>query len=117
VEEVMAILRSLDGTFYEVPDDQVSKYKIPQEKLKEKLGTQAYSAGPPSSSPPPEGGGSSPLVNVHIHYGEGSPSGEGAVSPYWWHHHHHHHHHWHNWHNWRNWRNDSDWRNWRNHWD
>ncbi len=49
----MAILRAMDGNFYEIPDEQVAKYKIPQEKLKEKLGSQAQGA----EGPPPEGGG------------------------------------------------------------
>ncbi len=31
----MAILRSLDGQFYEIPDDQVAKFLIPAEKVKE----------------------------------------------------------------------------------
>src|SRR4051794_25344663 len=110
----MAILRALDGTFYEIPDDQVAKYKIPEDKLKEKLGAQAPQEGQPQEGPP-EGGAVSPLVNVQIYYSGSGPSGapggapasaEGAVQPY--------DHHWHNWHNWHNWNN---WRNWRNHWD
>jgi len=31
----MAILRSLDGKFYEVPDDQLEKYEVPPEKVGE----------------------------------------------------------------------------------
>jgi hypothetical protein len=100
----MAILRALDGTFYEIPDDQAKKYKIPEDKLKEKLGDQAPTEGPPSEGPP-ESGASGPLVNVQIYYTGGGPGGAGtpetAVQPY-------------DWRNWRNWRN---WNNWRNHHD
>jgi hypothetical protein len=100
----MAILRAMDGTFYEIPDDQVERYKIPADKLKEKIGEQASAEGPPPGGPPESGGPSSPLVNVHIFYGGqggGAPAAaEGAVQPY----------------DWRNWRNWSNWNNWRNHW-
>ncbi len=120
----MAIVRGVDGTFYEVPDDQLAHFKIPEDKLKEKLGSQAPTEGaPPQEGPPHEGGGAptSPLVNVAIYYagqggmstpppGGGAPAGsstEGAVQPY----------DWRNWRNWRNWYNWYNWRNWRNHWD
>jgi hypothetical protein len=33
----MAILRSLDGKFYEIPDEALSGYLIPEEKVKERL--------------------------------------------------------------------------------
>jgi hypothetical protein len=33
----MAILRSLDGNFYEIPDDVAARYLIPPDKVKEKL--------------------------------------------------------------------------------
>jgi len=104
----MAIVRGPDGTFYEVLDDQLAKFKIPADKLKDKLGSQATTGGPPPSGGPPEGG-TGPLVNVQIYYsGQGAGAGgggEAAVSPY-------------DWRNWNNWRNHS-WRNhhWRNDWD
>jgi hypothetical protein len=106
----MAILRALDGTFYEVPDDQMAKFKIPPDKLKEKLGSQVPTdaGGPPEGGGGGEPGGASPLVNVQIYYGQGQGGGGGApaaaeagVQPY----------------DWRNWRNWANWRNWRNHWD
>jgi hypothetical protein len=37
-EVSMAILRSLDGKFYELPDDLLSRYLIPADKVKERLG-------------------------------------------------------------------------------
>jgi hypothetical protein len=33
----MAILRSLDGNFYEIPDDLASRYLIPADKVKERV--------------------------------------------------------------------------------
>jgi hypothetical protein len=33
----MAILRSLDGKFYEIPDDLLSSYLIPADKVKERV--------------------------------------------------------------------------------
>jgi hypothetical protein len=109
----MAIVRALDGTFYEVPDEQLGKFKIPEDKLKEKLGAEAGSEPPPPEGGP--GGGAGPLVNVQIYYGgqgagpTGAPAGaEGAVQPY---------DYWRNWRNWNNWRNWHNWHNWRNHYD
>ena len=58
----MAILRALDGTFYEIPDDQVARYKVPEDQLKEKLGAQAPTEGPPQDQPPPEQGGDAVTV-------------------------------------------------------
>jgi hypothetical protein len=37
MEILMAILRSLDGKFYEIPDELVSIYLIPADKVKERL--------------------------------------------------------------------------------
>jgi hypothetical protein len=114
----MAILRALDGTFYEIPDDQVERFKIPEDQLKDKLGAQAPAGGGPEEEPPPsQGGGTgSPLVNVQIYHMGGGPGsapggaqggGEMAVQPY----------DWRNWRNWRNWWDWRNWRNWRNRWD
>jgi hypothetical protein len=33
----MAILRSLDGNYYEIPDDVAARYLIPADKVKERL--------------------------------------------------------------------------------
>jgi hypothetical protein len=33
----MAILRSLDGKFYEIPDNLLSGYQIPPDKVKERM--------------------------------------------------------------------------------
>jgi hypothetical protein len=103
----MAIVRAQDGNYYEIPDEQLAKLKIPADKLKEKIGSQPMTS--------PGGPGGSPLVNVHIYYsgGGGAPgaaegAGTGAVRPYDWY--------WLNWRNWANWQNWNNWQNWRNGW-
>ncbi|NNE94104.1 MAG: hypothetical protein HKN23_20850 [Verrucomicrobiales bacterium] len=53
----MAILRSTDGKFYEVADEQLDDKLIPAEELKNKLGTA--STGPAVAGPgvPPQNAG------------------------------------------------------------
>jgi hypothetical protein len=119
----MAILQGLDGKYYEVPNDQLAKFLIPDDKVKEKLVACGEDLGPPPppSSMPTTG---SPSVVVQIYgsggpmagpaAGPGSPPPEEAVgaagevmaySAHWhnhhWHNHHWHNHHWHN-HQWQN---------------
>ena len=53
----MAILRAMDGTFFEVPDDQLENFKVPAEKIKEILGAESESMQaqpPPASAQPPQ---------------------------------------------------------------
>jgi len=77
----VAILRSLDGRFFEVPDDQLGQYLIPEDKVKEKLeGSGAPQVPPPPSGDAgPGGGGPPPTIVVQI-YG-GVPTGPGAPPP------------------------------------
>jgi hypothetical protein len=115
----MAILRSLDGQFYEVPDDQLPKFLIPADKVKEKLGAAGQEGGQGEDPGPPPSGGQGPPIIVQIYGGapmqgqgpggapapeSGTPSG-GEVQPYSW---------------WRNtWRNTfgPGWHNvWHNRW-
>jgi len=112
----MAIVRGLDGQFYEIPDDQLKKFLVPADKVNEKL-KSAGGTGEPSYPPPTGGGegGGAPTIVVHLHShgaggpppGAGAPPGAqapmagGEVSPYNWHNHHWHNHHWHN-HHWHN---------------
>jgi len=42
----MAILRSMDGQFYNVPDDQLSAMLVPAEQVKAKLNATAASSLP-----------------------------------------------------------------------
>jgi hypothetical protein len=41
----MAILRSLDGKFYEVPDKDLENYEMPEERVKEIVGPSAGQGG------------------------------------------------------------------------
>jgi hypothetical protein len=95
----MAILRAMDGKFYDVPDAEAAKFEVPRDKVKElleKAGGPAPQGGP---GPGPGGGRGAPggpggQVVVQIFAGGGGqqgpsappqqPSGEGDVDPYWW---------------------------------
>lgn len=94
----MAILRSVDGKFYEVPDKDLEKYEIPADQLREKLGDQAQAEpgpGGPGAGPGGPGGNRGSQVVIQIHGGgSGGPGGgrgPGAapgedgdeVQPYW----------------------------------
>lgn len=54
----MAILRSMDGKFFDVPDDDLESLMIPAEEVKEKLGE----AGGPGPGGPSGGMGSTHTV-------------------------------------------------------
>ena len=41
----MAILRSVDGRLYDVPDDQLSDYEVPAEKVSELMAEQGGGEG------------------------------------------------------------------------
>lgn len=114
----MAVLRSVDGKFYEIPDKEVEKYLIPEDKVKEKLQAAGAPAMPPSEPPPsgPPGAGAATIV-VQI-YGATPMSGPGPssapppemqsgaapeVQPYGW---------WNNW--WHN--RHGGWNNWWHNW-
>lgn len=105
----MAILRSVDGKFYEVPDKDLEKFEVPADQVREKLGdtVQAGGGGAPGPGGPGGGAGNAQVViqilGDQSNAGGGgapAPSGEDGdeVQPYW------------GW--WRN-----CWRNcWRNYW-
>jgi hypothetical protein len=111
----VAILRSVDGKFFEVPDDELENFEVPPEKVKQVLEELDSMEGPEMAGPVQGGGGQSPQVVVQVSGGtaavnQGEPIGAGegeggGVQPYrrhrrrWW---------WYNyWSNcWRNcWRN------------
>ena len=97
----MAILRSVDGKFYEVPDKNLEKYEIPADQLKDKLGDMDQAAGPGGpggggagpGGPGGGGGGSQVVINIHGSAemgggGGGAPApeageGDDSVQPYW----------------------------------
>jgi hypothetical protein len=74
----MAILRSVDGQFYEIPDDQLPKFLIPADKVKEKVQGTGEDPGPPPGDAPPPGSG--PAIIVQI-YGASVPPSGGAPPP------------------------------------
>jgi len=76
----MAILRGLDGQFYDVPDEHLSKYLIPPDKVKEKVQSGGPDYGPPDDPGPPPGHGSAPAIIVQI-YGASAPPGSTAGAP------------------------------------
>lgn len=100
----MSVLRGPDGTFYDVPDDQLTTYKVPPEKVRETLEKAGVPA--PAGQMGPGGGGGPPGMGMHggpvviqIYpppmggpasgpgggpAPEGGPGGQGQVDPYWW---------------------------------
>ena len=82
----MAVLSSIDGKFYEVPDDVAQRYEVAPDKVKDvlaKVDPQLAEAGPDGTRPY----GAAPTVVIHVS-GEGAaiegPEGpEGGVEPYW----------------------------------
>jgi hypothetical protein len=103
----MSVLRGPDGTFYDVPDDQLTSYKVPPEKVRETLekagvpaaagqmGPGGGGGGPPGMGmhggpvviqiyPPPMGGPAPGPGGGPAPDGGGGPGGQGQVDPYWW---------------------------------
>lgn len=65
----MAILRSSDGKFYEVPDEQLDSYEIPSEEVKSKLEDAGdMPAGPRGGMGPGE---LPPGVVIQVYSGRG----------------------------------------------
>ena len=77
----MAILRSVDGQFYDVPDDQLAQYLVPADKVKEKLQGSGTDLGPPPGGPPPTEHGPGPAIVVQIYGANPPPPGGGAPPP------------------------------------
>lgn len=80
----MAILRSMDGKFYNIPDDDLEANAVPPEEVKEKLGE---AAGCPGGPPPGNGGGGQPMsipgggqVVIQIYTSPGG-GGSGGAPP------------------------------------
>jgi hypothetical protein len=101
----MAILQSIDGRFYQVPDDEADKFLVPADKVEETL-RAAGAAQPQQTTPAAPIAGGIPLnagpgpVIIYVG-GGGMPMAPGAqpmgapaeqVQAYAHHHHGHHHH-------------------------
>jgi hypothetical protein len=85
---MMAVLRALDGKFYDVPDEQAKKYEVARDKVKDLLAKTGAQPGPgrpgPRSAAPP---GSQVVIQVFPSPGGGQPvvmHEAGEVDPYWW---------------------------------
>ncbi len=115
----MAVLLSMEGKYYDVPDDQAAAFEVPREKVRDVLAHSpmpAMERGTPGPGSAPRGargapGGGSPVIIQVLPNGihgpaQGSGQGpgqsqgpggqpEGEVDPYWytW---------WTNWNNWAN---------------
>lgn len=75
----MAILRSSDGKFYEVPDEQLDSYEIPSEEVKEKLDEAGeMQAGPRGGMGPGE---LPPGVVIQVYGGRGKGGQGGRTGP------------------------------------
>jgi hypothetical protein len=106
----MAVVRSLEGTFYDIPDSELGQYKVPADKVKglmEAAGQKAPSS--PGQQPGGQGqGGASGSPQILVQFivqGQGGAQqkpqaapaeGEEKVEPQWY---------WINWANWANWYN------------
>jgi hypothetical protein len=114
----MAVVRSLEGTFYDIPDSELEQYKVPADQVKSLM--DAAGQKPPQNpgqQQMPQGqgkstGGGSPQILVQFitqapgapqqqqqQQGQAPPPAEGGeekVEPQWY---------WVNWANWANWYN------------
>ncbi len=82
----MAILRSKDGTFFNVPDEKLEELKIPPEKLRDALKEAGQMEGPPRiprRCPPPKHPPFPPKVpspvNINVFVGGGKPRKAGPL--------------------------------------
>lgn len=79
----MAVLRSIDGSFFEVPDDQLEQFRVPPERVKELLRSEMDDQAPMEEYPEePQGGvvipggpdGGTVVINIYT----GGPNGMGV---------------------------------------
>jgi hypothetical protein len=111
----MAVVRSLEGTFYDIPDSELDQYKVPADQVKSLM--EAAGQKPPQGPPQQQTqqgqgkatGGSPQILVQFITQAPGAPqqkqgqtappAAEGEeekVEPQWY---------WVNWANWANWYN------------
>jgi hypothetical protein len=112
----MAIVRSLEGTFYDIPDSELERYKVPPDQVKTLMDAAGQKI-PMNPGPPRQGqgqvqvqtggpGGSPQILVQFIMQGPGGAQQQGqpapeqgeqeSVNPQWY---------WINWANWANWYN------------
>lgn len=92
----MAILRSSDGRFYDIEDDQLESRLIPAEQIKEKLGAVGVGPSPGPVGPAPQmvvpGSGGQVVIQIYTspesqgayEGGPDEPGGEGEVEAHGW---------------------------------
>src|SRR5579862_5247528 len=86
-ENTMAIVRSREGSFFDVPDEELKKYEKKAEDVQgrsaEACGDQGQGQGGPGAGPGgpggPGGGGASP-IQIIVNYAGGMGGGQGAPS-------------------------------------
>ncbi len=110
----MAVVRSLEGTFYDIPESELEQYKVPADQVK-KLMEAAGRKMPSNAGQQPgpqiqgQGGGAAGSPQIIVQFITQSPGGaqqrqpqaaqaegEETVEPQWY---------WINWANWANWYN------------
>ena len=78
----MAILRSSDGKFYDIADEQLDGRLIPAEQIKEKLGAVGVGPAPGPVGPAPQmvvpGTGGQVVIQIYTSAGEPGPSFDGG---------------------------------------
>jgi len=81
----MAILRSSDGRFYDVADDQLEDKMIPAEEVKERLGEVGVEPSSGPVGPGPEmvvpGTGGQVVIQIYTGQSEGPPPTGGPEGP------------------------------------
>jgi len=81
----MAILRSNDGKFYDVADDQLEDKLIPAEEVKERLGEVGVGSAPGPVGPGPEmvvpGTGGQVVIQIYTSPADAGPPPEGSAPP------------------------------------
>jgi len=112
----MGILRSLDGRFYDVPEDVLERCVLPEKLVRRLRGVDPTLEGEEGMA-----GGPQPILETECLEDEedlcpvGAEEGAGEataqdrrrrIASSW--------HNWHNWSNWHNWHNWSNWYNWYN---
>ncbi len=93
----MPILQSMDGKFFDVPDEQAHSFEVPRDQVKALLDKSGIAPPAPQGGPgggqgpaPGPAGGPAPVV-VQIFNGGApgpgngpAPADSGSVDPYWW---------------------------------
>jgi len=81
----MAILRSTDGRFYDVADDQLEGKLIPADQIKEKLGAVGVGPAEGPVGPGPQmmvpGTGGQVVIQIYTSAGDGAGGGYGSPQP------------------------------------